>query len=464
MLKKNRQVRAIYLFVDIAAIIFSFFLVFKLNPKLVPTGAAGIKSYLSIYFFWAFVLVSFLHNSRLYYTDRYLGILGEWLKVGRCVLLSVVLTGLFVYILKFDIFSRIVFVESAFVLFLSLSTWRMLKRIYVRRLIIKGYANYNILIVGAGRAGLTLAEEIKAYPYLGIRTVGFLDDVRTDARDGIKVLGKIDDLEKVVKKYFIDEIYVTIPSERRISAEIIQKGIKLGQTVRVVADHFGLPYSLVGLNYVGAIPLLAYFEKSEHGTESWIKRLLDIAISGLILILLSPLFIIIAFVIQLEGPGQVLYVSKRSGRKGVIFNFYKFRSMIKDADSFKEQLRHKSEVDGPIFKIKKDPRFTRVGAFLRKYSLDELPQLFNVLKGDMSLVGPRPFPVEESNNIEYKHIPRLNIRPGITGLAQIRGRSSLKFNQWMRWDNWYVNNWSLGLDIKILLWTIPAVLKGKGAY
>jgi lipopolysaccharide/colanic/teichoic acid biosynthesis glycosyltransferase len=127
-------------------------------------------------------------------------------------------------------------------------------------------------------------------------------------------------------------------------------------------------------------------------------------------------------------------------------------------------MRHKSEVDGPIFKIKKDRRITRLGKFLRKYSLDEMPQLFNVFKGDMSLVGPRPFPVNESEKIEYRHIPRLNIRPGITGLAQVKGRSDLKFRHWMRWDVWYVSNWSLGLDMKILLWTIPVVIKGQGAY
>jgi lipopolysaccharide/colanic/teichoic acid biosynthesis glycosyltransferase len=138
--------------------------------------------------------------------------------------------------------------------------------------------------------------------------------------------------------------------------------------------------------------------------------------------------------------------------------------MIKDADSRKESLMNRSEVEGPIFKIRNDPRLTRMGRFLRKFSFDELPQLINVLKGDMSLVGPRPFPVEESSKVEYRHIPRLNIRPGITGLAQVKGRSDLKFNNWMRWDIWYVENWSLGLDLKILLWTIPAVLNGKGAY
>jgi lipopolysaccharide/colanic/teichoic acid biosynthesis glycosyltransferase len=138
--------------------------------------------------------------------------------------------------------------------------------------------------------------------------------------------------------------------------------------------------------------------------------------------------------------------------------------MDENAESLKVSLKDKSEIKGPIFKIRKDPRLTKIGKFLRKYSIDELPQLFNVLKGDMSLVGPRPFPVEESQQIEYKHIPRLNIKPGITGLAQIKGRSDLSFSHWMRWDNWYLHNWSFVLDIKILLWTIPVVVKGKGAY
>jgi lipopolysaccharide/colanic/teichoic acid biosynthesis glycosyltransferase len=232
----------------------------------------------------------------------------------------------------------------------------------------------------------------------------------------------------------------------------------------VVAEHFGLPYSQVKLDYIGVIPLLTYFEESVYGARNTVKRLLDIFVSGSILIFFLPFLVLIACLIKIESSGPVFYISKRSGRKGIVFDFYKFRSMVNGADNHKKSLREKSEVTGPIFKIKKDPRLTRVGKFLRKYSIDELPQLINVLKGDMSLVGPRPFPVEESQQIECKHIPRLNIRPGITGLAQIKGRSDLSFSHWMRWDNWYLHNWSLGLDIKILLWTIPAVLKAKGAY
>jgi len=321
-----------------------------------------------------------------------------------------------------------------------------------------------VLIVGAGGAGLALAEEIKTFPYLGIKTVGFLDDTKTGEVNGSQVLGRIIDIERIVNRYFVDEIYVTIPSERKIAADVIQKGTRLGRTVRIVAEHFNMPYRQVELNYIGAIPLMTYFEKTPRASESATKRLLDIVISGLSLILLSPLFVILAYLIKLESPGPVFYISKRSGKKGVVFDLYKFRSMIKDADSCKEALKDKSEVEGPIFKIRNDPRLTFIGKFLRKFSIDELPQLINVLKGDMSLVGARPFPVEESNKVEYKHIPRLNIRPGITGLAQVKGRSDLKFNNWMRWDIWYVDNWSLGLDIKILLWTIPAVLKGRGAY
>ncbi len=465
MFNKKSRIYSIYFLIDIVFIAISFYWPYKFNSALVPQyDPPGLKSYLAVYFFWGVTLLFLLKNAFLYYTDRYLSISGEWLKVAKCILYASILAVLFIFILRITVFSRLVFVESTLSLLLSLSIWRTIKRICVRYLIQKGYANYNILIVGAGSAGLALAEEIKAFPYLGIKTIGFLDDTKTGKVNGSQVLGKIADMDKIVNRYFIDEVYVSIPSERKIVGEVIQKGARLGRTVRIVAEHFNMPYRQVKLNYIGAIPLMAYFEKGSQASDSISKRLSDILIAGLILTLFSPLFVIIAFLIKLESHGSVFYVSKRSGKKGVVFDLYKFRSMIKDADSFKESLRSKSEVEGPIFKIRNDPRVTGIGRFLRRYSMDELPQLINVVKGDMSLVGPRPFPVEESDKVEYKHIPRLNIRPGITGLAQVKGRSDLKFNNWMRWDIWYVDNWSLGLDIKIILLTIPAVLKGKGAY
>jgi len=177
-----------------------------------------------------------------------------------------------------------------------------------------------------------------------------------------------------------------------------------------------------------------------------------------------PVFIALAIFVKLDSPGPVFYRSRRYGQHGRIFNMYKFRSMVSNADDLLGQLKDKNEVDGPIFKIKKDPRITRMGAFLRRYSLDELPQILNVLKGDMSLVGPRPFPIAQLEKEDLRQLKRLGIRPGITGLWQIRGRSDVSFDKLLRWDIWYIKNWSFWLDLYILFQTFPVVIKGKGAY
>lgn len=464
MYQQKKRIHLLYFLIDMLLIGLSFYLPYKLNTALIPQNLLGFKAYFPVFGFWGIAIIFLLNNSQLYHTDRSLTLSQEFLKVVKCVLVSAILSALFIFFIKIDVFSRTVFVEITFLLGLTLSFWRGLKRIYVRYLIRKGYSNYNVLIVGAGKVGIALCEEIKDNSYFGLKIIGFLDDDKEGKVYNFDILGKIKDLETVAKKYFIDEIYVTIPSARKVASEIVEKGVKLGKSVRVVVEHFDLPYRQVNLNYIGLIPLIAYFEKGLHGSEQIIKRLFDFVITSVILILLSPLFLIIAYLIKREGSGPVFYISKRSGKYGKIFNFYKFRSMIDGAEMHKKDLLHKSEVKGPIFKIKKDPRITNFGKFMRKYSLDELPQLFNVLKGDMSLVGPRPFPVDESQKLENRHMPRLNIKPGITGLAQIKGRSDLPFHQWAKWDLWYYNHWSFGLDLKIIWWTIPAVLKGKGAY
>lgn len=460
----KRRIHFFYLILDIALISISFYLPYKYNLTLVPQNLAGFKSYFYVFSVWGLSIVFFLNSFNLYSTDRSLNISKEWWLVTKCVLISSILAALFIFVLKVEFFSRLIFLEVTISLLFSLSIWRTLKRIYVRYLIRAGYSNSNVLIMGAGKVGLALYEEIKNNTYLGLRVIGFLDDAKVGQSANFKILGKIRDLETIVKKYFIDEIYVTIPSERKVTSEIVERGVKLGKTVRIVAEHFDLPYRQIKLNYIGIMPLIAYFEKDLQESEQFFKRLLDILGASIILIIFSPLFLIISILIKCESPGSVFYVSKRCGKKGKVFNFYKFRSMIDGAEMYKKDLLHKSEVKGPIFKIKKDPRVTRFGRFLRKYSLDELPQLINVIKGDMSLVGPRPFPMEECEKFENKHMPRLNIKPGITGLAQIKGRSDLPFHQWAKWDLWYFNHWSFGLDLKILWWTIPAVLKGKGAY
>ncbi len=464
MYKNRKNVHLVYLFVDILLIGIAFYVAYQLNPDSVPQDFLGFKAYPPVFSLWAVTLIFLLNSFHLYSTDRSLNVLEESWQVTKCVLFSSILAALLIFGFKIDIFSRLVFIEATLLLLVFISFWRTIKRIYVRHLVGKGYSNYNVVIVGAGKIGLGLAEQIHNNPYLGIKIVGFLDDSKTSAINGYRVIGKTSDLEEVIREYYIDEIYVTIPSERKVASDAILKGAKLHRTVRVVAEHFDLPYRKVGLNYVGFIPMITYLEKSMHGSEQFFKRFFDVVMATLFLNLFLPLFVLISLFIKFECPGPVFYISKRCGKKGVVFNFYKFRSMVEDADKYKDELRQKSEVDGPIFKMRKDPRITSVGRFLRKYSFDELPQLINVLKGDMSLVGPRPFPVEESEKVENKYISRLNIKPGITGLAQISGRSDLSFRHWARLDTWYINNWSLGLDFMILWRTVPVVLKAKGAY
>ncbi|MCK9602804.1 MAG: sugar transferase [Candidatus Omnitrophica bacterium] len=466
MYRDKRKIYALYLIIDIILIGFSYYLAYFLRDNLhfIPISMATFRQYSLAFILWGVSLIFFLNNFHLYYTDRSLTIPQEAYLVFKAVFYSAILSAVIIFGFKIEFFSRIIFLSVSVLLFINLSSWRILKRIFIRYTIIRGYNNFNVLIIGAGRSGKELADEIKDNPYLGLKIVGFLDDYKTDAINGYRVIGKIQDLEKIAQKKFVDEIYITIPSERKVVSEILSKANLLGKTVRVLADNFEIPRYQVKINYLGFLPLVSYYEKGIHGTDSLIKRALDMIIATTAMTILLPLLLIISFLIKLDSPGPMLYVSRRAGRKGRIFNFYKFRSMYKDADREKETLRHKSEVKGPIFKIKNDHRITRLGKFLRRYSLDELPQLINVLKGDMTLVGPRPLPVDESEQCQEWQLRRLDVKPGIACMAQVRGRSDISFYKWMKWDLWYIDNWSLGLDFNIMFWMVPAVLKRKGAY
>jgi exopolysaccharide biosynthesis polyprenyl glycosylphosphotransferase len=465
MFQDRKYAHFVYWFVDILLIIFSFYLPYcwRYNRNLL-VNFSYFRDYFLLFLIWGLSLIFFLNNYALYATDRSLTIPKETWRVIKCVIFSSVLAGLAIFLLRMAMFSRFVFGLSSILLVLSLSLWRVAKRILVRYYISKGHYNINVVIVGAGNVGCALAEEIQSNPYLGFKVVGFVDDTKVGQALNYDILGKINDLKHLIQQYFVDEIYVTIPSERKGVSEILILGLKMKKTVRVVADSFTFPFTQMKLDYIGLIPLIRYIDGGEHGSEMLIKRFSDVLVAGMGLILLTPVFALIAFLIKFDSPGPIFYVSKRCGRKGKLFDFYKFRSMSMNADRHKEILRSKSEVQGPIFKIKNDPRITGFGKFLRKYSLDELPQLINIVKGDMSLVGPRPPTPDEVAKYDIWQMRRLDIRPGITCLWQVRGRSDLSFYKWIKWDLWYIDNWSFGLDLQILFWTIPAVLKKRGAY
>jgi exopolysaccharide biosynthesis polyprenyl glycosylphosphotransferase len=232
--------------------------------------------------------------------------------------------------------------------------------------------------------------------------------------------------------------------------------------VGIVPELFGCQPADAVMERMGDLPLISLHVERLPAATLACKRLFDIVAAAFALFMLSPLLIVIAILIKLDSPGPVLYRAPRAGRKGTPFSCFKFRTMVNDADAVKELLRQSNQRSGPFFKISEDPRITRVGHFLRRYSLDELPQLWNVLRGEMSLVGPRPHPLDDFAGYETEHLGRLDITPGITGLWQVTARRDPSFQRGMELDREYIRRWNLGLDLRILLKTVFAVLQGGG--
>ncbi len=462
--RKNISIFVLYLLIDILLISFTFYISYviqNLNSRI-----PSLKSYTLICLFWGVITILFLNIHNLYRTERELSIPKEILLAWKAIIFSSLLVASIVFLLKVIIFSRLIFGINFILLCITLAGWRVVKRLMLRYLISRGYNNFNTLIIGAGRLGKELADEINRNRYLGLEIVGFLDDYKENGTQisGYKVLGRISDFKKTVGQNFVDEVLITIPSEREKTAQIIKEGSLLNTSVKIIPDQFELlTISLRNYN-IGYIPVLEYADKKIHKTELLNKKIMDMVLSGIGLILLLPLFVVMWILIKIDSKGPVFYVSKRYGKKGKIFNFLKFRSMVINADALLLSLKEKNEADEPIFKIKNDPRITKIGKFMRRYSLDELPQLWNVLRGDMSIVGPRPLPLGQVENSDLEQLKRLEIKPGITGLWQIHGRSDIPFHRLVKWDIWYIKNWSLWLDLVILTKTIPVVLKKKGAY
>jgi exopolysaccharide biosynthesis polyprenyl glycosylphosphotransferase len=382
---------------------------------------------------------------------------------GTTVGIAIMIIAVF-YFRPFGL-SRLIFVYAwlYIVAFLALSRLaESIVRGYLRR---RGIGLLNILVVGAGRQARLIMQNVVAQPELGYRIVGFVDDdVRNDV-GRFRYLGKSDEIPRLVGEFEVEEILIALPSASHPQVtELLVACKQLRVNFRLVPDFFELSLSQVDVNEMNGIPLIGMRESSLQGSSIVLKRVVDIVVSVAVLVLLAPLLGLVTLMIRLDSPGPIIIGQTRVGRGGRPFTFYKFRSMYVGAESDIDKLRHLNEVDGPIFKMKDDPRRTRVGRYLRRFSIDELPQIFNVLNGDMSLVGPRPpFPNEVERYDDW-HKKRLEVSPGITGLWQVSGRSNLPFDEMVLLDIWYIENWSLGLDFKILARTGPAVLLGTGAY
>lgn len=462
-------VRLFYIALDIIGISAAILLAGHIRQAAIPQAIRDIlldwsHPFHFVFTAWLVAVLFFNGIYRLYETRRELLEAHELVLLARSFLFSAMtLIGL-VYAFKIEGFPRSVFLLTLLFSFAFLSAWRIAKRLFVNYLVARGYNNFNVLIIGAGRVGLTLAEEIRRRPRLGLKICGFLDDFKT-THDlaGYPVLGRLIDLAEVSRKNFITKIFVTIHPDGTVFHDILETAKEQRLAVRVVPQAFDKATGDLLRYNIGFIPVLEYCDLGQT-RKQYGKRLFDIVVSLLALLVLSPFWLVIMLFIYLDSPGPVFYFSRRVGFNGREFFMWKFRSMVADADARLKELQQHNEVDGPIFKMRCDPRITRLGRFLRKYSIDELPQLVNVLLGDMSMVGPRPLPVAQVDKNDPRQLKRLEVRPGITGLWQVRGRSDLTFSRLVGWDTWYINNWSFSLDMSILLRTPTAVLAGRGAY
>jgi exopolysaccharide biosynthesis polyprenyl glycosylphosphotransferase len=315
-----------------------------------------------------------------------------------------------------------------------------------------------VLIVGAGGVGRRVAAYVKGHPESGRTVCGFLDNERPL---GNGVIGRVSDLARLARKGFVDEVILAAPQDRSLTTRVLREARRLRLDLEIVPDLFGCEATGTQDERVGDLPVIClHAERLPAGLL--LKRVVDVAGAGLALMALSPLLAAITGFIKLDSRGPVFYCARRAGRKGKLFRCYKFRTMVSDADRLKGDLRASNQRSGPFFKISNDPRITRLGRFLRRYSLDELPQLWNVVKGDMSLVGPRPHPLDDVAAYEIEHLARLDVMPGITGLWQVTARRDPSFQRGMELDREYIRTWSLRSDMRILLKTFMAVVRGSG--
>lgn len=349
--------------------------------------------------------------------------------------------------------------------FLVLATSRLVIRMLAHTLRLRGFNTRTYAIVGAGPAAERIAHTFSTHPHWGIRLAGF---IRTDederAPAGAPTLGTLEDLEGILDGNVLDEIVFAVPRER---LEEVGPAIQLceeqGVAVAVPLDPLRIGSGRMSVLELADLSMLVFSRTPSNVMALVAKRAFDVLVSATFLILLAPLFVLVALAIKLESRGPVFFRQTRVGLNGRPFTMVKFRSMYIDAEERLQALRAFNEMSGPVFKMKNDPRITRVGRWLRKTSIDELPQFFNVLTGTMSVVGPRPPIPAEVRAYQRWQRRRLSVRPGITCTWQVSGRNAISFERWMELDLEYIDNWSLRRDFQIFLKTIPAVLSARGA-
>jgi exopolysaccharide biosynthesis polyprenyl glycosylphosphotransferase len=431
-----------------------------LNPELFSIGSYAWL--VSIGIVWWIIAAKTLGLYRI--TIRRSG----WEKFG-IVVASSFLLGLFLGFLSFAlklVMSRPLIALFVFYQALFLCCGRAVVALHSRGRSHPSRIRRHILIVGTGRKAREMGELVSRYSDWGLRILGYVGVDRAGSSVGTPdLLGSIADIPAIIENNVVDEIIFVGNEPRDLEGldDVLAICKEQGVKTRVAADFFPVKVSHVSMEFLENVPIITFSATPDHAFALLVKRVIDVLGSTVALVVSSPLLLILAVLVKLTSKGPVIYRQVRCGLYGRKFVLYKFRSMCEGAEDVLWEIKHLNEMDGPVFKMRNDPRVTPVGRFLRKSSLDEWPQFWNVLKGDMSLVGPRaPLPEEVKEYTRWQR-RRLSVKPGITCLWQVSGRNEIDFQEWMKLDLQYIDTWSLFLDLKILLRTFPVVLLGKGS-
>ena len=395
-------------------------------------------------------LTNFLHEQRL--------------SVQACFTSGLLLTGALYLLHAADIPRSIVLITLGLVT-VTLSLRRFIYRVVLYRRFEMGVGTRNVLIVGTGEEARALRHHLESIRNLGYSFKGFIDASSywtPSPAPSPDVIGNLDTLFHLARKEFVDEIIFAAPCDREGLRELREQAREHGIDLRLVPEMYGGLTWNSPIEYLGQFPTIPLHRGEDRELSFVLKRTLDIVLSLGILILIAPVLLLTALAIKLDSRGSILYASERIGKRGRVFRCFKFRTMVRDAEQRRASMMHMNERDGVLFKIAKDPRITRVGRLLRKYSLDELPQFLNVLCGDMSIVGPRPPLASEVREYKLGHLRRLSVTPGITGLWQVQARQDPSFDSYVSLDLTYIENWSVWLDLKIMVRTFGVVLSGTG--
>ncbi len=421
-----------------------------------------------------FFAVSLMFTSRrlnLYTPTRLSNIFQEQLlSIRACLTSGLLLTGL-LYMVHAEDIPRTIVLGTVALVTVGISLRRLVYRMLLYRSFERGIGTRNVLIVGTGPEAVALRFYLESIRHLGYRFKGFIEAPESGRTSGADsrfaatssdIMGKFETLFQHVRTMFVDEIFFTTACERGVLQNILTQARAHRVAMRMVPEMYdGLSFNSA-IEYIGHFPTIPLHCGHVPEVRLLLKRGFDIIFSSMVLISLSPLLLAIAIAIMLDSPGPVFYISERVGKKGRVFRCIKFRTMVHNAEIQRDGMMHMNERDGVLFKISNDPRITRLGHFLRKHSLDEFPQFYNVLRGDMSVVGPRPLPANDVRDSKLAYLRVLAVTPGVTGLWQVQGRHDPSSDSYISLNVIYIENWSIWLDIQIILRTIGVVLAGTG--